>query len=154
MAKAAITNNAEVRPTDESAPSILIVDDHPAVRMGLRNLISSRPGWFICGEATNGEQAVSLALELKPSVVVMDISMPGMDGLEATRRIRERLTSVEVLIVSQHDSDQVVSEAQRAGARGFVVKSHLSADLLPALEAALRHSSKISAPVSKAWHDA
>jgi len=139
---------------DRSAPSILIVDDHPAVRAGLRNLISSRPGWFICGEATNGEQAVSLALELKPSVVVMDISMPGMDGLEATRRIRDRLTSVEVLIVSQHDSDQVVSEAQRAGARGFVVKSHLSADLLPALEAALLHSSRISTPVSKAWHDA
>jgi len=139
---------------DRSAPSILIVDDHPAVRAGLRNLISSRPGWFICGEATNGEQAVSLALELKPSVVVMDISMPGMDGLEATRRIRDRLTSVEVLIVSQHDSERVVSEAQRAGARGFVVKSHLSADLLPALEAALLHSSRISSPVSKAWHDA
>lgn len=132
----------------------MIVDDHPAVRAGLRNLISSRPGWFICGEATNGEQAVSLALELKPAVVVMDISMPGMDGLEATRRIRERLTSVEVLIVSQHDADHVVSEAQRAGARGFVVKSHLSADLLPALEAALLHSSRISTPVSKAWQNA
>ena len=154
MAKGVVPNNSEVGRADGSVPSILIVDDHPAVRVGLRNLISSRPGWFICGEATNGEQAVSLALELKPSVVVMDISMPGMDGLEATRRIRERLTSVEVLIVSQHDSDQVVSEAQRAGARGFVVKSHLSADLLPALEAALRHSSKISTPVSKAWHDA
>jgi signal transduction histidine kinase len=141
-------------PSDRFTPSILIVDDHPAVRAGLRNLISSRPGWFICGEATNGEQAVSLALELKPSVVVMDISMPGMDGLEATRRIRERLTSIEILVVSQHDSEQVVFEAQRAGARGFVVKSHLSADLLPALEAALLHSSKISSPVSKAWHSA
>ncbi len=143
-----------VQPSNRSAPSILIVDDHPAVRAGLRHLISSRPGWFICGEASNGEQAVSLALELKPSVVVMDISMPGMDGLEATRRIRERLTSIEILVVSQHDSEQVVFEAQRAGARGFVVKSHLSADLLPALEAALLHSSRISTPVSRAWQNA
>ena len=139
---------------DLLSASILIVDDHAAVRAGLRNLISSRAGWSICGEAANGEQAVSLALELKPSAIVMDISMPGIDGLEATRRVREQLPAVEVLIVSQHDSQQVVSEAQKAGARGFVVKSHLSADLLPALEAALLHNSRISAPVSKAWHDA
>jgi len=109
---------------------------------------------LICGEAADGEQAVALAFELKPSAIVMDISMPHMDGLEATRRIREKLPSVEILIVSQHDSMHVVSEAQRAGARGFVVKSHLSADLLPALEAALLHSSRISAPVAKAWQDA
>jgi PAS domain S-box-containing protein len=140
-----------VQTAESFSANILIVDDHAAVRAGLRNLISTRAGWHICGEAADGEQAVSLALQLKPSVVVMDISMPGMDGLEATRRIHEHLPSAEILIVSQHDSDHVVSEAQRAGARGFVVKSHLSADLLPALEAALRHSSRISAPVSKAW---
>ncbi len=140
--------------SDSSASTILIVDDHPAVRAGLKNLISNRPGWTICGEATNGEEAVELALKCKPSAIVMDISMPGMNGLEATRRIREHLPSTEILIVSQHDSDAVVLEAQRAGARGFVVKSHLSADLLPALEAALLHSSRISAPVSKAWQSA
>jgi CheY-like chemotaxis protein len=134
--------------------SILVVDDHAAVRAGLRNLIAARPGWFICGEAANGEQAVSLALELKPSAVVMDVTMPVMDGLEATRRIRKQLPGVEVLIVSQHDSQQIVVEAQKAGARGYVVKSHLSADLLPALEAALLHSSRISIPASKAWQDA
>jgi len=139
---------------DRSSASILIVDDHAAVRAGLRNLISSRAGWNICGEASDGEQAVSLALRLRPSLIVMDISMPGIDGLEATRRIREHLPAVEVLIVSQHDSEHVVSEAQRAGARGFVVKSHLSADLLPAVEAAMRHSSRLSAPVSKAWQGA
>ena len=139
---------------DRSSANILIVDDHAAVRAGMRNLISSRAGWNICGEASNGEQAVSLALRLKPSVIVMDISMPGIDGLEATRRIREQLPAVEVLIVSQHDAEHVVCEAQRAGARGFVVKSHLSADLLPALEAAMRHSSRVSAPVSKVWQGA
>ena len=138
---------------DSSASTILIVDDHPAVRAGLKNLISTRPGWTICGEATNGDEAVELALKWEPSAIVMDISMPGMNGLEATRRIREHLPGTEIVIVSQHDSDEVVHEAQRAGARGFVVKSHLSADLLPALEAALLHSSRISSPVSKAWHN-
>jgi DNA-binding NarL/FixJ family response regulator len=134
--------------------SVLIVDDHPAVRMGLRNLISSRAGWYVCGEAANGDQAVSMAAEHRPSLIVMDISMPVMDGLEATRRIRQQFPAAEIVIVSQHDSDTAVMEAQRAGARGFVVKSHLSADLLPALEAALLHSSRISAPVSKAWQGA
>jgi PAS domain S-box-containing protein len=146
-----MANSAQA--ADRLPATILIVDDHAAVRAGLRNLISSHAGWSICGEAADGEQAVSLALELKPSAIVMDISMPGIDGLEATRRVREHLPAVEVLIVSQHDSEHVVSEAQRAGARGFVVKSHLSADLLPALEAALLHNSRISTPVSKAWQD-
>ena len=145
---------ANTEPSEQFSASILIVDDHAAVRTGLRNLVSTRKGWTICGEAANGEQAVSLALALKPSLIVMDISMPDMDGLEATRRIREKLPSAEIVIVSQHDSDHVVSEAQKAGARGFVVKSHLSADLLPALEAAQLHSSRISAPVMKAWQDA
>lgn len=77
-----------------------------------------------------------------------------MDGLEATRRIREQLPNTEVLIVSQHDSQQVVTQAQRAGARGFVLKSHLSADLLPALESALLHNSRISTPVARAWQEA
>lgn len=138
----------------ERETGILIVDDHAAVRAGLRNLISSRPGWLVCGEASDGKQAIDLALQLKPSVVVMDISMPGINGLEATRRIRQQAPNIEIVIVSQHDSDQVVLEAQRSGARGFVVKSHLSADLLPALEAALLHSSRVSSPVSRAWHKA
>jgi PAS domain S-box-containing protein len=146
--------SSSTQPTNDFTASILIVDDHAAVRRGLRTLISTRPGWVVCGEAADGEQAIVLALQLKPSVVVMDISMPVMDGLEATRRIRERLPGVEVVIVSQHDSEHVVSEAQRIGARGFVMKSHLSADLLPSLEAALLHSSRISAPLSKAWQNA
>jgi PAS domain S-box-containing protein len=139
---------------DSFGARILIVDDHPAVRSGLKNLIALRSGWIVCGEASDGDEAVALALELKPSAIVMDVSMPRMNGLEATRRIREQLPNSEILIVSQHDSESVVQEAQRAGARGFVVKSHLSADLLPALEAALLHSSRISAPLLKAWHDA
>jgi signal transduction histidine kinase/ActR/RegA family two-component response regulator len=138
----------------EPGAGILIVDDHAAVRAGLKHLISSRPGWTVCGEAEDGQQAVALALRLKPAVIVMDISMPVMNGLEASRRIRQQTPNIEIVVVSQHDSEQVVLEAQRAGARGFVVKSHLSADLLPALESAFLHSSRVSSPVSRAWQEA
>jgi PAS domain S-box-containing protein len=130
--------------SDQHSTNILVVDDHAGVRASLKDLVSSRAGWIVCGEAANGIEAVSLALELKPSAIVMDISMPVLDGLEATRRIREKLPNVEVVIVSQHDASQVVSEAQKAGARGFVLKSQMAADLVPALESALLHLSRIS----------
>ncbi len=144
-----------IQPSDKRLTStILIVDDHAAVRAGLKNLIGSKEGWTIAGEAENGKQAVSLALQLKPAVVIMDISMPEIDGLEATRRILKELPNTAVVIVSQHDSDRVVMEAERAGARGFVVKSHLSADLIRAVDTALENNRYVSAPVAKAWQSA
>jgi DNA-binding NarL/FixJ family response regulator len=100
---------------------ILIADDHEFVRRGLRSL-SSRPGWEVCGEATTGREAVALAEQHRPHIVVMDINMPGLNGLEATRKIRKILPKTEVLVLSLHYSDQLVREIVDAGARAYVLK--------------------------------
>jgi DNA-binding NarL/FixJ family response regulator len=115
---------------------ILVVDDHPIVRHGLRTLLGGRPEWEIIDEAEDGIEAVEKADRLKPDVVVLDVSMPRMDGLEACRRIRKSVPKSEVLIVTQHDSPQMMREALGAGARGYIVKSDAARDLLAALEAA------------------
>jgi DNA-binding NarL/FixJ family response regulator len=117
---------------------ILVVDDHPVVRHGLRMLLS-RPEWEIIDEAADGIEAVDKANLLKPDVIVLDVSMPRMDGLEACRRIRKSVPESEILIVTQHDSAQMMREAITAGARGYVVKSNVARDLPTAVEAVSRH---------------
>jgi DNA-binding NarL/FixJ family response regulator len=118
---------------------ILVVDDHPIVRHGLRTLLGGRPEWEIVDEAEDGIEAVEKADRLKPDVVVLDVSMPRMDGLEACRRIRKSVPKSEVLIVTQHDSPQMMREALSAGARGYIVKCDAARDLLAALEALSQH---------------
>jgi DNA-binding NarL/FixJ family response regulator len=118
---------------------ILVVDDHPIVRHGLRTLLGGRPEWEIIDEAEDGIEAVEKADRLKPDVVVLDVSMPRMDGLEACRRIRKSVPKSEVLMVTQHDSPQMMHEALSAGARGYIVKSDAARDLLAALEAVSQH---------------
>jgi DNA-binding NarL/FixJ family response regulator len=118
---------------------ILVVDDHPIVRHGLRTLLGGRPEWEIIDEAEDGIEAVEKADRLKPDVVVLDVSMPRMDGLEACRRIRKSVPKSEVLMVTQHDSPQMMREALGAGARGYIVKSDAARDLLAALEAVSQH---------------
>jgi DNA-binding NarL/FixJ family response regulator len=118
---------------------ILVVDDHPIVRHGLRTLLGGRPEWEIIDEAEDGIEAVEKADRLKPDVVVLDVSMPRMDGLEACRRIRKSVPKSEVLIVTQHDSPQMMREALGAGARGYIVKSDAARDLLAALESVSQH---------------
>ena len=114
---------------------ILIADDHETVRRGLKALLSSRPGWVVCAGAATGREAVDLAWQHRPDVVVMDISMPDLNGLEATRKIRKMLPKTEVLVLSLHYSDQLVRNIVDAGARGYVLKSDASRDLLNAVEA-------------------
>ena len=118
---------------------ILLVDDHPVVRHGLKTLLRGRSEWEIIDEAEDGVEAVEKADRLKPDVVLLDVSMPRMDGLEACRRIRNRAPNAEVLIVTQHDSPQLMREVVSAGARGYVVKSDAARDLLAAVEAASQH---------------
>jgi DNA-binding NarL/FixJ family response regulator len=118
---------------------ILVVDDHPVVRQGLRTLLGIRPEWEIIDEAEDGLEALEKADRLQPDVVLLDVSMPRMDGLEACRRIRRTVPQSEILMVTQHDSPQMMREALAAGARGFVVKSEAGRDLLAAVEAVSQH---------------
>ncbi|MGC2549420.1 MAG: PAS domain S-box protein [Candidatus Sulfotelmatobacter sp.] len=113
---------------------VLVVDDHEVVRRGVRSLIQSHSNYDVCGEAVDGQDAVEKAQQLNPDVIVMDVSMPRLNGLEATHLIRAALPDSEILILSQHDSPEMVRQAFKAGARGYVVKSSIARDLLAALE--------------------
>ncbi|HEY4741923.1 MAG TPA: response regulator transcription factor [Candidatus Acidoferrales bacterium] len=115
--------------------SVLIVDDHELMRHGVRAVIEARPGWEVVGEASNGQQALEKARELKPEIVVMDISMPRLSGLEAARRMRKILPQGKILILSIHDSEELAWEVLEAGARGYITKSDGARDLVAAVEA-------------------
>jgi DNA-binding NarL/FixJ family response regulator len=139
-----IRANVRVQPSPRASLNvmtvrILVVDDHPVVRHGLRTLLGSRPEWEIIGEAADGIEAVDKAHSLKPDVILLDVSMPRMDGLEACRRIRKIVPESEILIVTQHDSPQMMREAISAGAKGYVVKSNVARDLPAAVEAVSQH---------------
>jgi DNA-binding NarL/FixJ family response regulator len=114
---------------------ILIADDHGLVRRGARGLLQSRRGWRVVGEAANGREAVQKAIELKPDVAVVDIGMPELDGVEATRQIREAVPDTKVLVLTMHESDQMVRRALDAGACGYLLKSDLTDSLAKAVKA-------------------
>jgi DNA-binding NarL/FixJ family response regulator len=118
---------------------ILVVDDHPLVRRGLKALIGGYPGWEVVDEAADGWEAIDKVGRANPDVVMLDLSMPRMGGLEACRLIRKTAPQCEVLVITQHDSPQMMREARAAGARGYVVKSNIARDLVKAVEAISRH---------------
>jgi DNA-binding NarL/FixJ family response regulator len=117
---------------------ILIADDHGVMRAGLRAMLEDEPDLEILGEATNGEEAVRLAAGLNPDIVLLDIGMPGIDGIEATRRLRNQHPSVQVLILSVYEDESLLREAIKAGAAGYVVKRAAEDDLLAAIKAVSR----------------
>jgi DNA-binding NarL/FixJ family response regulator len=114
---------------------ILIADDHELARRGIRDLLETHPGWEVCGEAKDGRESVDLAIRMKPDVVLLDIGMPNLNGLEATRQILAATPDVAILILTMHDSDNVVREGLRAGAKAFLLKSDAGRDLVAAVEA-------------------
>lgn len=118
---------------------IMIADDHDLMRRGIKGLLVSHPNWEVCGEAQNGREAVAKAEELKPDIVILDISMPDLNGVEAARRIRKASPNCEVLILSAHYSDQLIREIVEAGARGYIVKSDSDRDLVIAVETLAKH---------------
>jgi len=114
---------------------ILIADDHEVARRGIRSLLESHLGWEVCAEAKDGRDAVELATSMKPDLVLLDIGMPNLNGLEAARQILATSPNVAILILTMHDSDNVIREVLRAGARGFLLKSDAGRDLVAAVEA-------------------
>jgi DNA-binding NarL/FixJ family response regulator len=116
---------------------ILIADDHEVVRHGVRAVLEGQPGWVVCGEASTGREAVLKAGELRPDIVVLDISMPELNGLEAARQIR-RLVPAKILVLTVHESDHVVAEVLDAGAHGYVLKADAGRTLVEAIGALLR----------------
>jgi DNA-binding NarL/FixJ family response regulator len=118
---------------------ILIADDHSVVRAGLRTLLESRTGWEVCGEASDGRDAVEKATKLKPDVAILDIGMPLLNGVEATRRIRAASPSTEILILTMHESDELVQQVVQAGARGYILKDDADRVLLAAVDSASQH---------------
>lgn len=113
---------------------ILLADDHALIRRGARVVLQSRRGWRVVGEAANGAEAVENAKRLKPDVAIVDISMPGLDGVQVTREIRGALPDTKVLVLTMHESDQMVQNALEAGAHGYVLKSDLTKSLVEAVK--------------------
>ena len=130
---------------------VLVVDDHEVVRRGVRSLLS-QSNYHVCGEAMDGSDALEKARQLKPDVIVMDVSMPNLNGLEATRLIRKEVPGSEVLIMSQHDTPAMILEAFKAGARGYVVKSSMGKDLLVALNKVSQHTSFFDPAITEITH--
>jgi DNA-binding NarL/FixJ family response regulator len=129
---------------------ILVADDHQVVRTGLRALLESKTGWQVCAEAANGREAVEKAGQLKPDVAVLDIGMPLLNGVEATRQIRKLSPQTEILILTMHDSEQLVQEVLGAGAHGYILKDDADRNLVAAVDALRRHKPFLSSRVSEA----
>jgi DNA-binding NarL/FixJ family response regulator len=127
---------------------ILVADDHHVVRTGLRALLESKSGWEVCAEAANGREAVEKTIAHKPDVAVLDIGMPLLNGVEATRQIHKLSPETEVLILTMHDSDLLVQEVLEAGARGYILKDDADRNLLAAVDALRRHKPFLSSRVS------
>jgi len=125
---------------------LLIADDHDIIREGLRTILAAMP-WTICAEAGNGREAVALARQYRPDVVVMDFSMPDLNGVEAARQIRKELPRTEVLMLTMHDSEQLAREALAAGARGFLLKTDVKRHLIPAVQTLVEHKPYFAAHI-------
>ena len=130
--------------------SILIADDHAVVRAGLRTLLESRPRWQVCAEAADGRDAVDKATKHQPHIAILDIGMPLLNGVEATRHIRKASPSTEILILTMHESDDLVQQVVEAGARGYILKDEADRVLLDAVHALSQHKSFFSTRVSEA----
>lgn len=132
---------------------ILLADDHEVVRRGVRALLEAHHGFVICGEASNGREAVEMAVQHQPNVVVLDISLPILNGVDAARQIRKQAPGSEILIFTMHDSEDIIREALNVGARGCLLKSEADQQIVPAVEALSRHRSFLSSQISEILFD-
>ena len=118
---------------------ILVADDNEVMRNGLCAVLEDRSGWVVCGRAVDGTDAVQKAAELKPDIILVDVSMPGLNGFEVAACIHEQIPDAEILLVTEHDSSTLDQLPQLPGVRGYVVKSRIERDLMSAVEAASKH---------------
>jgi DNA-binding NarL/FixJ family response regulator len=132
---------------------ILLADDHTLVRQGLRRILEEKPEWEVVAEAADGREAVLRTLELKPDVVIMDIAMPQLNGTEATRQITRKAPDVQILVLSMHMDESYVLQTLRAGARGYLLKDSVDADLIRAVTAVSEGKSFFSPSVAKMMLD-
>jgi len=122
----------------------MIVDDHAFIRRGVQTILHPYPEWEFCGEAANGSDAVRMADELKPEVIIMDVSMPGLNGIEATRAIRKIQPGIKIILLTLHESADLVRNAFRAGARGYLLKTDAEQELVKALTIVVGDGSYVS----------
>jgi DNA-binding NarL/FixJ family response regulator len=132
---------------------ILIADDHEIARQGIRSLLEDHPGWEVCAEAKDGREAVTLAGSLHPDVLLLDVGMPNLNGLDATRQILTTAPDARILILTVHDSEQVVREVLATGAHGFLLKSDAGRDLVAAVEALQNHRTFFTPKVAQMMLD-
>ncbi len=128
---------------------LLVADDHEIMRKGIRSLLEAQPGWQVTAEASDGREAVEKAREIKPDVTVLDISMPSLNGLEAARQMIKNDARAKILILTQHESDPLIREVLDAGARGYVLKSDASRDLITAVNAVRSNKTFFTAKVAQ-----
>ena len=128
---------------------ILVADDHDIVRQGLRALLEAQAGWEVCGEAATGREAVERARHEKPDVVVLDVSMPELNGLEAARQILQALPRTEILILTMHESEEMARQVLAVGVHGYVLKSDAARELVSAVEALAQHKPYFTTRVSQ-----
>jgi two-component system, NarL family, response regulator NreC len=128
---------------------ILIADDHEVMRTGVRALIEQEPEWQVCGTATNGQEAVDAARKQKPDVVILDMTMPELDGLEALREIKRALPNTEVVIFSAYHSEEVIGQLFEAGAKSYVQKSDVSRHLVTAIKSLAEHKPFFTSEISQ-----
>jgi DNA-binding NarL/FixJ family response regulator len=126
---------------------ILIADDHDIVRSGLRKIFAAKPNWEIVAEAADGKEAVLKAIETAPDVAIVDYSLPALNGVEITRRIRKSLPNTEVLIFTMYESEELISAVLRSGARGYLLKSDASEHLIAAVETLASHKPFFTAKI-------
>jgi DNA-binding NarL/FixJ family response regulator len=133
---------------------ILIADDHQMVRQGLRHLLEAHKDWQVCAEASTGREAVALTVQFCPHVVILDLAMPELNGLEATRQIKKALPNTEVLIFTMHETEELTRDVLSAGARAYLLKSDASRQIVAAIEALAEHKPYFTWKVAKTMLDA
>jgi DNA-binding NarL/FixJ family response regulator len=130
-------------------PRVIVVDDHAVIRRGVQQILHAFPEWELCGEAGDGQEAIRLAETLRPEIIIMDISMPGLNGLEATRIILDILPETKILLLTLHSSTELVRTAFRAGARGYVLKSDAEHELVRALNVVVGEGTYVSPSIDE-----